>query len=119
MNCDIAPNKPQIYSRLEIYKGLSFKGEKIGGPTSYCCLGTTARYIIAARPNQGGNPVGRSCAPEMLRIEDFWDMERLVGRSPRRRRLIRLPCILMVQPSSGSRPKDVKNAEREVQLDPF
>ena len=25
----------------------------------------------------------------------------------------------MVQPSSGGRPKDVKNAEREVQLDPF
>jgi len=70
MNCDIAPNKPQIYSRLEIYKGLEFKGEKIGGPTSYCCLGTTARYIIAARPNQGGNPVGRSCAPEMRLIEE-------------------------------------------------
>lgn len=27
-----------------------------------------------------------SLAPEMLRIEDFLDMERLVGRSPRRRR---------------------------------
>lgn len=25
----------------------------------------------------------------------------------------------MVQPSSGGGPKDVKNAEREVQLDPF
>ena len=25
----------------------------------------------------------------------------------------------MVQPSSGGRPKDVKNAEREVQLDQF
>lgn len=46
-------------------------------------------------------------------------MERLVGRSPRRRRRIRQPCILMVQPSSGGRPKDVKNAEREVQLDQF
>jgi hypothetical protein len=27
-------------------------------------------------------------------------------------------AILMVQPSSGGGPKDVKNAEREVQLDP-
>ena len=60
-----------------------------------------------------------SLAPEMLRIEDFLDMERLVGLRPRRRRWIRLPSILMVQPSYGGGPKDVKNAEREVQLDPF
>lgn len=37
MNCDIAPNKPLLYSRLEIHKGL-YKGEKIGGPIPYILL---------------------------------------------------------------------------------
>jgi hypothetical protein len=44
---------------------------------------------------------------------------RLVGLRPRRRQWIRLSCILMVQPSSGGGPKDVKNAKREVQWDLF
>ena len=42
-----------------------------------CCLGTTARYIIAARPNEGKNPLYRlgvsvhpaSCKKGPLTIE--------------------------------------------------
>ncbi|GAV93035.1 hypothetical protein CFOL_v3_36413, partial [Cephalotus follicularis] len=45
--CDIAPNKPLLYFRLGIYKGL--KGRENRGPYTTCHLGTTARYIIAAR----------------------------------------------------------------------